>query len=126
MRPRWAAAGVVLVLSLSGCSEVSQTLDTAGDALDKAAACTEAIGIVTSFDLESLSPEQIQDKAAKKAQQLRELGNKVSDASVQEALFAVADSYVALQQRQADALRDVNQWIQNNIDKIETLKKVCL
>ena len=130
-----AVAGSILALALplAACSDVNQALDTAsgavdkaGSALGKAQACSEALGIVTSFNPEELSPEQIQQQAGKKAQQLRELGDKVSDASVQDALFAVADGYVSLEKRQAQQLENVNGWIQNNIDKIETLKKVCL
>lgn len=127
-------AGSVLALGLplAACSEAQQALDTADQALetasgaiDRAQACAKAIGIVTDFNPEQLNPEQIQQEAAQKAQQLQKLGNKVADASVQDALFAVADSYVALEKRQAQALDNVNDWLQQNLDKINKLKKVC-
>lgn len=124
---------LALALPLAACSEVGQAIDRAdnavdkaGSAVDKAHACSEALGIVTSFNPKALNPEQIQQQAGDKAQQLRDLGNKVADASVQDALFAVADGYVTLQERQAEHLANVNNWLRNNLDKIETLKQVCL
>lgn len=117
---------LALALPLAACSEAQEALDTASGALGKAKACTKALNIVTGFNPESLSPEQIQQRAGENAQQLRELGNKVSDASVQDALFAVADGYVSLEQRQAEQLENVNNWVQNNVDRIEALKQVCL
>lgn len=128
-----AGSVLALALPLAACSEVGQALDTAGNAVDKAGnavdkaqACSKALGIVTSFNPEALNPEQIQRQAGEKAQQLQDLGNQVADASVQDALFAVADGYVALEKRQAGQLENVNDWLQNNLDKIETLKQVCL
>lgn len=123
-----AVAGSVLALGLplAACSEAQQALDTASGALDKAQACSKAIGIVTSFNPESLSPEQIQQQAGEKAKQLQQLGNKVADATVQDALFAVADGYVSLEKRQAETLNNVNDWVQQNLDKINKLKQVCI
>ena len=130
-----AVAGSVLALALplAACSEAGKALDAAGSAVDqadsalgKAQTCSKALGIVTSFNPGELSPEQIQQRAGENAQQLRELGGNVADASVQDALFAVADGYVSLEQRQAEQLENVNDWLQNNVEKIETLKQVCL
>lgn len=124
---RAVAASVLAVgLPLAGCSEASQALEGASGALDKAAACSEALGIVTGFNPESLAPEQLQQQAGEKASQLRDLGNKVADASVQDALFAVADGYVELEQRQAEGVAKVNEWAQRNLGKINKLKQVCL
>jgi hypothetical protein len=117
-----AAAGLLL----TGCSEVGSALDTASDATDKASACTEALGLVTSFDPSKLEPEQIQEQAGQQAQRLQELSQQVSDADLRQNLLDMANSYVELEQRQADALGDVTDWVAQQTEDLNQLREVCL
>jgi hypothetical protein len=117
-----AAAGLLL----TGCSEVNSALDTASDATDKASACSEALGLVTSFDPSNLEPEQIQEQAGQQAQRLQELGEQVSDADLRQNLLDMADTYVELEQRQADALGNVTDWIEQQTANLDQLRQVCL
>ncbi|AXB45740.1 hypothetical protein [Amycolatopsis albispora] len=114
----------VLGLVLAGCDEVSQAVDQANNATSKAAACTEALGIA-NFD-PNVNPEQLQAEAGEKATKLRELGNQVAEQDVQQTLFAMADSYVELEQRKTDQLGNVNDWLQRSLTNLEQLQKACL
>jgi hypothetical protein len=124
-----AASGAVLaaVLPLAGCTdEINSAIDQADGAANKASACTEALGIATSFNPEALDPQQLQEEAEQKANRLQELGNQAADAEVRNTLLDLADGYVELERRQAEGLDNINDWLQQNTENLERLRQVCL
>lgn len=126
-------AGIVLVgaTALTACSgkvddAVDGVVDDATEFRNKAAACTEALGIVTSFDPEMLDPERLQQEAVRKADQVRELAGRVADADLRQSLFGVADGYVELKRREAEGLAGINDWLQRNADNLDRIRQICL
>ncbi|WP_043841143.1 hypothetical protein [Amycolatopsis taiwanensis] len=113
------ALGMVIGLGvlLAGCDEV-------GSAMDKASACSQALGLA---DLNpNIDPSQLPEVAGQKADELRQLAEKVADQDLKQNLLSVADAYVSLQKRSVDRLSDVNDWIQRNAANLDNLRAVCL
>lgn len=113
------ALGLVIGLGvlLAGCDEV-------GSAMDKASACGQALGLADlnpNVDLSTLP-----QVAAEKADQLRQLAEKVADQDLKQNLITMADAYVSLEKRKVDRLSDVNDWIQRNAANLANLRAVCL
>lgn len=113
------ALGLVIGLGvlLAGCDEV-------GSAMDKASACGQALGLADlnpNVDLSTLP-----QVAAEKADQLRQLAEKVADQDLKQNLVAMADAYVSLEKRKVDRLSDVNDWLQRNAANLDNLRKTCL
>lgn len=124
-----AASGAVLaaVLPLAGCTdEINSAIDQADGAVDKASACTEALDIATSFNPDTLDPQQLQAEAEQKANRMQELANQVGNAEVQNTLRDIADGYVALESKQAESLDNLNDWLQQNAENLDRLRQVCL
>ncbi|GAA1238509.1 hypothetical protein GCM10009676_23920 [Prauserella halophila] len=124
MWKRTVPAAALGMLLLAGCSEVAEVQDTVSGAADKASVCGKALGIV---DLNpNLDPQQAQDEAADKAQQLRDLAGQAAEQDLQQNLTALADGYVELEQRSADQLGEFNQWLQQNLNNLESLRQACM
>ncbi|WP_216213526.1 hypothetical protein [Amycolatopsis aidingensis] len=131
-----AAAGLfaLLCLPLAGCGEdlgaavdgADQAIDQAQGAMDKAGACSEALGITADFNPEVPDPQQLQAEAGEKANRLQELGNQVADANLRESLLAMADGYVEIEQAKADQLANMNDWIRKQSENLENLRQICL
>ena len=101
---------------LAGCAEAAETAD-------RASACAQALGLANLNPY--ASAEQVANQAQQKAGELRDLGNQVSDQTLQQNLFAIADSYVALEQRKSQGISDVNDWIQTNTANLDRLRQAC-
>ncbi len=111
------------VLLLAGCSEVNSAVDQANDAADKASVCTKALGLA---DLNpNVDPQKLQAGAEEKANKLRELGQQAVDQDVKQTLLSMADSYAELEQKQADQLGNINEWIQRNTQQLDQLRQAC-
>jgi hypothetical protein len=106
-----------LGLLLAGCAQVNSTTD-------KASACAEALGLSNLNP--NLDPAQLAAQAQQKADRLRELANQVSDQDLKQNLVTIADSYVALEQRKAEGLSNVNDWVQRNAANLSALRAACL
>ncbi|WP_245976338.1 hypothetical protein [Amycolatopsis palatopharyngis] len=120
-------AALAAVLPLAGCTdEINSAVEKADGAASKAGACTEALGIATSFNPESLDPQQVREQAEEKAKRLQELGNNAADANVRETLLDMADGYVELERKQAEGLGNISDWVRRNTENIERLRQVCL
>lgn len=102
---------------LTGCDQVSS-------ATDKASACGQALGLANLNP--DIDPAEVHEVAARKADQLRELADKVADQDLKQDLFTMADAYVDLERRKVDSLSDVNDWVQRNADNLTNLREVCL
>ncbi|GHF75192.1 hypothetical protein FHX82_002241 [Amycolatopsis bartoniae] len=107
----------VLGLLLVACDQVSATTD-------KASVCAEALGLSNLNP--NLDPEQLAAQAQQKADRLRELAGQVADQDLKQNLFTIADSYVALEQRKAQHLGDLNDWVQRNANNLSALRAACL
>ncbi|SFB61242.1 hypothetical protein SAMN05216266_12763 [Amycolatopsis marina] len=122
-----AGAALAAVLPLAGCTdEINSAVEKADGVAGKAGACTEALGIATSFNPESLDPQQVREQAEEKAKRLQELGNNAADANVRETLLTMADGYVELERKQAEGLGNLTDWVRRNTENIERLRQVCL
>lgn len=122
---RLRVPGVLLGLSLlvSGCSEVSEAVDTANEVTDKATVCTEALGLA---DLNPLvDPEKLRARAEDKEQRLRELAENVGDQDVKSSLLTMADSYVEVQQERFEDMSVIAGWAKRNAERVDTLRKAC-
>ncbi|WP_199429949.1 hypothetical protein [Qaidamihabitans albus] len=118
-----SAPAVLGVLLLAGCSEVNSAVDQANDAADKASVCTKALGLA---DLNpNVDPQKLQAGAEEKANKLRELGQQAVDQDVKQTLLSMADSYAELEQKQADQLGNINEWIQRNTQQLDQLRQAC-
>lgn len=127
VRRAGAAAVLAAVLPLTGCTdEINSAVEKADGAASKAGACTEALGIATSFNPQSLDPQQVREQAEEKAKRLQELGNNAADANVRETLLTMADGYVELERKQAEGLGNLTDWVRRNTENIERLRQVCL
>jgi hypothetical protein len=109
---------------LSGCAQVNWAVGQASSAKDKASACAEALGLANLDP--HLDPAALAAQAQQKANQLRQLANQVADQNLKQNLFTIADSYIALEQRKADQLGNLNDWIQRNAANLATLRAACL
>lgn len=117
----------LLVLPVSACGEeLDDVVEGAGNLRDKAAACAEALGITVDFDPAALSPERLAEEAEVKAEQARELGNKVAEQDLRDTLFAVADGYAELKQKQAERAADFGEWLRRQAGNLDKLRQVCL
>jgi hypothetical protein len=115
---------VRVVALLAGLGVLLTACDQVDSAADKASACGQALGLADinpDIDLSKL-PEV----AAQKADQLRQLAQKVDDQDLKQNLFTMADAYVGLEQRKADKLADLNNWIQQNSGNLAKLRQICL
>lgn len=123
---RWIGIVVAALggLLLAGCDQVNEAVNKADAATDKASVCTEALGLAELNP--NVAPQQVQAKAQEKADRLRELGQQVAEQDVKQTLFAMADSYVEIEQRQAGALGNFNEWLQRNSRQLDQLRKACL
>ncbi|GAA5163196.1 MULTISPECIES: hypothetical protein [Amycolatopsis] len=117
MRLVHAFGVAALGLVLAACAGVGETVDKAG-------VCAEALGLSNLNP--NLDPEQLADQARQKATRLRELAGQVSDQDLKQNLFTLADSYVALEERKARGLGDLNDWVQRNADNLSALRAACL
>jgi hypothetical protein len=108
---------VGLGLLLGACDQVDSTAS-------KTSACAEALGLTNLNP--NLDPAQLAAQAQQKAARLRELANQVADQDLKQNLFTIADSYVALEQRKAAGLSNVNDWVQRNADNLSALRAACL
>lgn len=117
MKPLRLLGIAVVGLLLVSCDQVDSTTS-------KASACAEALGLTNLNP--NLDPAQLAAQAQQKAEQLRDLANKVADQNLKQDLSAIADSYVALEQRKAQGLSNVNDWIQRNAENLNSLRAVCL
>ncbi|WP_236790693.1 hypothetical protein [Amycolatopsis sp. GM8] len=115
MKPALAAI-VAATLMLTACDQVSS-------ASDKASVCAEALGLTNLNP--NLDPSELAAQAQDKANRLRELANQASDQDLKQNLVTIADSYVALEQRRAAGLSDVNDWVQRNADNLGSLRAAC-
>lgn len=123
MWKRTAPVAALGLLLLAGCSEVAEVSESVGGAADKASVCGQALGIV---DLNpNVDPQQIQDEAADKAQRLRDLAGQAAEQDLKQNLTALADGYVELEQQRADRIGDFNQWLQQNLNNLDNLRKAC-
>jgi hypothetical protein len=114
------AAGLLLV----GCDQVNSAAGQVSGAVDKASACSEALGLA---DLNPLvDPAKLKARAADKAKRLRELAGQVQEQDVKNALFTMADSYVEVQKERFDDLGIVGKWAQRNAQHLDNLRKTCL
>jgi hypothetical protein len=111
------------VLLLGGCAQVNSAVDQAGSAKDKASACTEALGLANLDP--HLDPADLAKQAQQKADQLRQLASQVADQDLKQNLTAIANSYVALEQRKANQLSNLNDWIQRNAANLDSLRAAC-
>jgi hypothetical protein len=110
-------------LLVTGCSEVSEAVDEANAVTDKAAVCTEALGLA---DLNPLvDPEKLRARAEDKEQRLRELAENVADQDVKSSLLTMADSYVEVQQERFEDLSVVAGWAKRNAERVDALRKAC-
>jgi hypothetical protein len=116
--------GLGLSTMLGGCAQVNSAVGQANSAKDKASACTEALGLANLDP--HIDPADLAAQAQQKADRLRQLANQVADQNLKQNLFTIADSYVALEQRKADQLGNLNDWIQRNADNLATLRAACL
>ncbi|MEU0468802.1 MULTISPECIES: hypothetical protein [Amycolatopsis] len=109
--------GVVgMAVVLAGCAEAAETAD-------RVSACSQALGLANLNPY--ASAQEVSAQAQQKAEELRNLGNQVADQTLQQNLFAIADSYVALEQRKSQGLSDVNDWVQTNTANLERLRQAC-
>ncbi|MCP2251753.1 hypothetical protein LY13_000484 [Prauserella aidingensis] len=123
MWKRTAPVAALGLLLLAGCSEVAEVSESVGGAADKASVCGQALGIV---DLNpNVDPQQVQDEAADKAQRLRDLAGQAAEQDLKQNLTALADGYVELEQQRADRIGDFNQWLKQNLNKLDQLRKAC-
>jgi hypothetical protein len=112
-------AGLVLALVLTGCAQAQQVNDFG----DKAAVCTEALGLA---DLNPLvDPAKLKARAADKERRFRELANNVADRDVKNSLFTLADSYVQVQKERFDDMSVVAAWAARNTARLDALRKAC-
>ncbi|HET6499362.1 MAG TPA: hypothetical protein VFG87_01255 [Amycolatopsis sp.] len=114
---RGLALVIGLSVSLTACDQVSS-------ATDKASACSQALGLANLNP--NVDPNQLASEAGQKADQLRQLADKVSDQDLKQNLITIADSYVALEKRKANDLGNINDWVQANADNISKLRAACL
>jgi hypothetical protein len=105
---------IVPALVLTACDQVNTTMD-------KASACSQALGLTNL----NLDPTTLADEAGQKADQLRQLAQRVSDQDLKQNLFLLADSYVDLEKRKADGLAAINDWIQGNSGNFAKLRSIC-
>ncbi|OLF19449.1 hypothetical protein [Actinophytocola xanthii] len=123
MRLRGIAAGLAAVLLVAGCAEVDSAVDEANDVADRAAVCTEALGLA---DLNPLvDPERLRARAEDKEQRLRELAENVADQDVKASLLTMADSYVEVQQERFEDLGVVASWAKANAARVDALREAC-
>jgi outer membrane protein OmpA-like peptidoglycan-associated protein len=108
---------------LGGCDQVGSAVDQANDAKDKASACAEATGLANLNP--NLDPAQLAAQAQQKSDRLRALAGQVADQDLKQNLVTIADSYVSLEQRKADRLSNVNDWLQRNATNLENLRSAC-
>lgn len=106
-----------LGLLLAGCDQVDETAS-------KTSACAEALGLSNLNP--NLDPAQFAAQAQEKADRLRELANEVSDQDLKQNLVTIADSYGALEERKANGLSNVNDWVQRNAENLSALRAACL
>jgi hypothetical protein len=127
MKLRYTLGLLGLTVALTACSEAQTALDQANNATDKASACGQALGL-SNLNLSNLSvdPAKLQAEAGQKADQLQQLASQVSDQTLKQNLTAMADSYVALEQRKASELGNLNDWIQRNTENLDKLRQACL
>ncbi|PRX44750.1 hypothetical protein B0I33_111265 [Prauserella shujinwangii] len=123
-RSALAALGILGTVALAGCDDVNSAIDQADRAADRASVCTEALGLVNLNP--NVDPQQLQAEAEEKANRLRELGQQAADQEVQQSLQQLADSYVELEQKQATAAGEFNQWLQNSMKQLDELRQACL
>ncbi|WP_020669647.1 hypothetical protein [Amycolatopsis nigrescens] len=122
----WGVPAVlVLGVLLTGCTEVNEAMDQANTATNKVSACGEALGLA-DLNPAGIDPEKLQAEAQQKADRLRELGDQVAEADVKQTLFTMADSYVALEKKQADELGNLTDWMRRNAANLDRLRQVCL
>lgn len=124
MWKRTAPVAALGMLLLAGCSEVAEVSESVGGAADKASVCGQALGLVNlnpNIDL-----QQVQDEAADKAQRLRGLADQAAEQDLKQNLTALADGYVELEQRRVDRISDFNQWLQQNLSKLDKLRNACM
>lgn len=118
------AAVLGLAGLLAGCSEVSDAVDKASITMDKAAVCTEALGLA---DLNPLvDPERLKARAADKERRLRELANNVSDQDVKSSLLRMAGSYVEVQKERIQDASVMANWAKRNAAHIDALRAACV
>ncbi|NYI88933.1 sigma54-dependent transcription regulator [Amycolatopsis endophytica] len=116
MRTARVLGMVGIAVVLAGCAEAAETAD-------RASACAQALGLANLNP--NATAQEVADQAQQKAGELRDLGNQVADQTLKENLFAIADSYVALEQRKSQGLSDVNDWIQTNAANLDRLRQAC-
>lgn len=112
---------------LAACSnDVENVVDDAREVKDRATACTEALGIATSWRPADLDPDQLVDQAQQKAGQLRDVAERVGEDPLRESLFGLADLYVEVKRHEVDGLAGVNDWVQRNAEHLDDLRHLCL
>jgi len=117
-----ALAGLGLLVT--ACDQVDSAVTDANNATDKASACAEALGLTNINP--NLNPDDLAAQAKEKSDRLRELANQVGDQDLKQNLLTMADSYVELEQRKAENLSNVNDWIQRNAANLSNLRAACL
>jgi len=114
---------IARLLGIVGIAAGLAACTDSGGTVDRVRACSEALGLAGLNP--SVSAGEVAGRARQKADELRDLGNRVTDRSLKENLFAIADSYVALEQRKVQGLAAVNDWVQTNAANLERLRQAC-
>lgn len=112
------------LLGLAAVALLLTACDQVDSASDKASVCAEALGLTNLNP--NVDPAELAAQAQDKANRLRELADRTADGTLKQNLTTIADSYVALEQRKAQRLGDVNEWVQRNADNIGALRAACL
>ncbi|HJQ47642.1 MAG TPA: hypothetical protein VJ870_15195 [Amycolatopsis sp.] len=115
---------VLGVTGMTGLGLLLTSCDQATSAMDKASACTEALGLANINP--NLDASELAAQAQQKADRLRALANQVSDQDLKQNLFTIANSYLSLEQRKLDHLSNFNDWIQQNATNLGNLRAACL
>lgn len=137
-------------MALGGCgltgdagSQAEQAKDAANQAVDdakrvageagaaaertvgKGKACAEALGLTAALP-DGGDLTEFREQAGERAQRLQDLATNVDGNDVRDALFRVSDFYVEVEQRRAESLGELNDWVQRNADRVDDLRTVCL
>jgi len=119
-RPLAALLGAgLLTATVSGCD----SLDQASETLDRAQACATALQ-AASFTPNVADPQQSVEEARAKAEQLRELADRVADVNLQRELQEMADSLGRLDLSALDATA-LAEWTEQKVQQLQQLQRAC-
>jgi hypothetical protein len=121
MKIRYVFGVFGLAAALTACDQTQSAIDQASSAKDKATVCAQALGLANLNP--TIDPAKLEAEAGQKAEELQKLASQVADQDLKQNLSTLADSYIAIEQKQVGNLSD---WIQRNTANLNNLRQACL